>query len=54
MLLDNLFTMLGVPGTAILVLGIVVFLGVQPTLAILRAASCKVPRLARTGGSISM
>jgi hypothetical protein len=36
--LDNLFAVLGGPGTALLLLGIVVFVGVAPVLAVVRGA----------------
>ncbi len=47
MLLDNLFTLLGGPGTALVCFGIVVFLGAPAAAAVMRA-SCGIPRLERS------
>ena len=49
MLLDNLFTLLGGPGTALVCLGICVFFGTPAAVAVLRASCAwRIPRLERS------
>ncbi len=49
MILDNLFSFLGGPGTALVCFGIVVFLGTAPAIAVGRTAcGWRIPRLERS------